>query len=229
MTSTIIVFGHGPGISDAVARKFGGEGYRVALVARGEQRLSAAAAALADEGIRAEAFACDAGDPEAVRATVRAIREALGPIGVVHWNANAARAGDVISAAPDELRTVFDVAVGGLVAAVQEALPDLESSRGSVLVTGGKFGVDDATIDKTIVQLDAMGIALAKSAQHKLASLLHHKLAPKGVYVGEVVVMAIVKGSAFDAKGHGTLDPADVAVKFWELSQTRAPFSVRIP
>ncbi len=32
MTKTILVCGHGPGISDAVARKFGAEGFSVAFL-----------------------------------------------------------------------------------------------------------------------------------------------------------------------------------------------------
>ena len=40
---TILICGHGPGISHAVAQKFGAEGFRVALVARSRDRLVAAA------------------------------------------------------------------------------------------------------------------------------------------------------------------------------------------
>ena len=42
MQKTIIVCGHGPGISDAVANKFGGEGFQVALVARSADKLEQA-------------------------------------------------------------------------------------------------------------------------------------------------------------------------------------------
>jgi NAD(P)-dependent dehydrogenase (short-subunit alcohol dehydrogenase family) len=227
--STLIVFGHGPGISDAVARRFGRQGYRVALVARNQARLEAAAESLVSDGVTAKAFACDAGDAGAVRATVRAAREELGPIGVVHWNAYPTLAGDLTNSADDELRKVFDVSVGGLVAAAQEALPDLEKERGSVLITGGGFSLYDAQVDKTIVDLNVMGLGLAKAAQHKLAGLLHHKLAPRGVYVGEVVVLAIVKGTRFDQQGHGTLEPDEIATKFWEMHQRRTAATVNLP
>jgi NAD(P)-dependent dehydrogenase (short-subunit alcohol dehydrogenase family) len=227
--STIIVFGHGPGISDAVARRFGREGFRVALVARNQARLEAAAEALVSEGITAKAFCCDAGDPDAVRATVRAARQALGPIGVVHWNAYSTQAGDLTVSADGELRGVFDVAVTGLVAATQEALADLENARGSVLITGGGFSLYDAQVDKTIVDLGVMGLGLAKAAQHKLAGLLHHKLASRGVYVGEVVVLAIVKGTSFDQQGHGTLEADEIATKFWEMHQRRTAATVNLP
>jgi NAD(P)-dependent dehydrogenase (short-subunit alcohol dehydrogenase family) len=79
MKKTIVVCGHGPGISDAVARRFGREGFAVALVARNAARLNEAAAALAKEGIEAKAFPCDLGNESAVRATVREVRAGLGP------------------------------------------------------------------------------------------------------------------------------------------------------
>jgi NAD(P)-dependent dehydrogenase (short-subunit alcohol dehydrogenase family) len=47
MSKTIVICGYGPGISAAVARRFGREGFQVALVARYAQRLAAGVAALA--------------------------------------------------------------------------------------------------------------------------------------------------------------------------------------
>jgi len=66
-----------------------------------------------------------------------------------------------------------------------------------------------------------------KAAQHKTVGLLHEKLKPKGVYVGEVVVLGLVKGTAFD-QGNATIEPAAVAERFWELSQKRAETTVAI-
>src|SRR4051812_13139535 len=127
MTNTIIVCGHGSGISDAVARKFGQEGFSVAIVARNAERLNAAAAALGQAGITAKAFPCDLGNPEAVGAMVREVRASLGPVTVVHWNAYSGGAGDFTTSRAEELRSVLDVSVHGLIAGVQEALPDLKS------------------------------------------------------------------------------------------------------
>ncbi len=225
MKRTIIVCGHGPGISDAVARKFGREGLAVAIVARNAERLSAAAASLAEAGITAKGFACDLADAEAVRGLVRDVRASLGPIGVVHWNPYGGGAGDLTTAPAAELRACVDVAVGGLVAAVQEALPDLKDAKGAVLVTGGGLAYYDPKIDAMAVQWRAMGLAIGKAAQHKAVGLLHQRLAAEGVYVGEIVVLGQVKGTAFDG-GQATLEPGAIADKFWELYQSRAQASV---
>ncbi len=227
MARTIIVCGHGPGISNSVALKFGQEGFSVAIVARNAERLSASAAALGQAGVTCKAFPCDLGDPEAVRGMVREVASSLGPVNVLHWNAYGHGAGDLTTATREELQAVFDVSIHGMIAAVQESLADLKSQQGAVLVTGGGLAFYDSNVEKMAVSWGAMGLALAKAAQHKTAGLLHQKLAGEGVYVGEVVVTGVVKGTAFDSGG-GTIEPSAVANKFWEMYQNRGPVSAKI-
>ena len=228
MTKTLVVCGHGPGISDAVARRFGREGFAVALVARNAARLEASAQALSAAGITARAFACDLSRPEAVRSLIGEVRASLGPIAVLHWNAYTPGAGDLLTAPVEELHTVLGVAVHGLVAGVQEALPDLKREKGSVLVTGGGLAYYDPAAEQMAVSWNAMGLAISKAAQHKTTGLLHQKLSGEGVYVGEVVVLGLVKGTAFDS-GNATLESSAIAEKFWELHQGRTVASVNFP
>ena len=226
MSKTIVVCGHGPGISDAVARKFGQNGFQVALVARSADKLQAAAARLAGEGIQAKAFPCDLGDPSRVKQLFADVAGALGPTTVLHWNAYVGAAGDLLSAKPEELRTVLSVAVDGLVAAVQAAVPQMKGqSDAAVLVTGGGFSKYDDNVDKMGVEWGAMGLSVAKAAQHKLTRLLHQRLGKEGIYVGEVTVLGMVKGTAFDS-GNATLEPSAIADAFWKLHQDRAPLAV---
>src|SRR5437868_3178574 len=104
MARTLVVCGHGPGISDAVARRFGREGFAVALVARSAERLASAVAALEGERIHAAAFPCDLSQPEQVTSMIAKVRASLGDITVLHWNAAAHTAGDLITASTAELR-----------------------------------------------------------------------------------------------------------------------------
>jgi len=217
-----VVCGYGPGISDAVGRKFGKQGFQVALVGRNQERVEGGAKRLGESGIKAKGFACDLADAAAVKKLMADVRSSLGPTTVIHYNAYAGVAGDLLTCDVAELRTVFDVAVTGLVAAVQASLPDLKAQKDpAVLVTGGGFAFYDSAIDDMIVQFSAMGLSLAKAAQHKLVGVLHKKLAPDGIYVGEVVVLGMVKGTAFDS-GQATLDPADIAENFWALYEARS-------
>ena len=224
--STIVVCGHGPGISDAVARRFAAGGFSVALVARNAERLGDAAKKLTGAGVKALAFPCDLGDANAVGRMIADVRGALGPISVIHWNAYSGSAGDLTTAGPVELQRNLDVSVTGLLAAVQASLPDLKTGKGAVLVTGGGFCFYDPNVDAAAVQAKAMGLAVAKAAQHKLVGVLAKRLEREGVYVGEVVVLGLVKGTAFD-QGNATLDPHAIAAKFWDLHGRRSETSVK--
>lgn len=223
---TILVCGYGPGISAGVARRFGAEGFAVALVARRADKVEAGAAALRERGVQARAFPGDLADPSAVSELVARVSRELGRITVLHWNAYAATAGDLTTAAPAEVRRVLDVGITGLVAAVQAALPDLRAQKDSaVLITGGGFAYYDPAVDATATKWNAMGLAVTKAAQHKLAGLLAEKLRADGIYVGELVVKALVKGTAFDS-GDATLEPDTVGDRFFQLYSARSPTSV---
>ncbi len=228
MPRTIIICGYGPGISKAVAERFGAEGFQLALVARTADKLTAGVSALGEQGIKATAFAADLGDPASVREVVKKVRAALGPITVVEWTAYNGGAGDLSTADAAAVRGVLDVAVTCLVAAVQEALPDLRQQKdAAVLVTNGGLGYFDPKVDAVGVQWNTMGLSVANAAKHKLVGLLSAKLKPENIYVGEVMVLGSIKGSAFD-DGHATIESAAVAGKFWDLYRARGAVTAEI-
>lgn len=225
MAKTIIVCGHGVGISDAVASKFGAEGFQVALVARSADKLEKAQAMLTARRIKAATFPTDLSDPSAAKGLVRRVTEKLGPITAIHWNAYANVAGDVMKADASALHTAFDVAVTSLALVVQGAYADLKAANGVVLVTNGGLGLFDAQVDAMAIQWNSMGLAIANAAKHKLVGLLTKKLQSDGITVGEVVVLGLVKGTAWD-NGNATVEPRAVAEKFWEMYSKRSSQSV---
>lgn len=229
MAKTILIAGYGVGISDGVARKFGEQGFQVALVARNAEKVNKAAAELGDAKIRAKGYAVDLGDPKAVARLIEDVRRDLGPITVLHWNAYVGGAGDLLTADPSELHKVLDVSVVGLIAAVQKVHGDLKanSKESALLVTGGGFAFYAEQADAAAVQFNSMGLAIAKAAQHKAVGLLTQKLKADGIYVGEVVVTGLVKKTAFDF-GNANLEGAAVGEKFWELYQERKVNSVTL-
>jgi NAD(P)-dependent dehydrogenase (short-subunit alcohol dehydrogenase family) len=229
MSKTIIVVGFGPGISTAVAEKFSAEGFSVALVARNAERLAAGVRALQAKGVTAAAFVADAGDPAAIRGAVAKAHAELGPIAVLHWNAyGGAEAPDLLTTDPAVVGGVFTIGVVGLLSAVQAALPDLKAAGdGAVLVTNGAFGEINPQIDALAIGLRSTGVGLANAAKHKLVGLLAEQLKPEGVYVGEVMVAGIVKGTAWDT-GQGGIESAAIADKFWALYQARDEIRARI-
>lgn len=229
MSKTIVVVGFGPGISTGVAERFGAAGFSVALVARSQERIASGVEGLKAKGIAAVACQADAGDPASIRAAIRKARAEFGPITVIHWNAiSGSAAGDLLTSDPASVRSVFDVAIVGLLAAVQEALPDLRSTgEGAVLVTNGAFGEMTAQMDEYATSLKAMGIGLANAAKSKLVGLLSQRLKGDGIYVGEVTVAGTIKGTPWDTGN--SIEPSTVADKFWQLYQARAEVRARVP
>ena len=229
MSRIIVIVGFGPGISTAVADRFGAEGFAVALIARNAERLAAGVSALKARGVPAAAFPADAGDPASIRAAIAKARAELGPIGVLHWNAfSGGAAGDLLAVEPASVGDVFDIAVVGLLAAVREALPDLKSAGdGAVLVTNGAFGEMAPMMDAFAVGMNAMGVAVANAAKAKLVGLLSARLKGEGVYVGEVTVAGAIRGTPTDP-GAGAIEGAAVAAAFWKLYQARGEVRARV-
>lgn len=221
MSKTILVTGYGPGISHAVAEKFGAQGFAVAIAARNADKLAEGVKKLQSKGIKAIAIPTDASNLDAVRAAVKKTRAELGPLTALHWNAAAPIAGDLLTAPAEDLRAALDTGVTGLVAAIQEALPDLKNAKdGAVLVTDGGFGLFDEGVDRACVQFNSMGLAIANSAKHKTVRLLAKRLATENVFCGEVMVLGTVKGTAWD-QGNSTLEAGAIAEQFWKLFTER--------
>lgn len=219
MSKTIIVAGYGPGISHAVAEKFGAAGHSVALVARNASKLAEGVKALESKRITAAAFPTDLSDPAKVQAMVRAARAKLGPIAVLHWNAAALVAGDLLTAPLEEVRTLFELNIVGLLAGIRESLSDLKASKtSSVLVTNGGFGLSADGVDGYAVKTNNMGLGVANAAKHKVMRLLTKRLATEGVFAGELMVLSTVKGTPWD-RGDSKLTAAEVAEKFWQMHQ----------
>jgi NAD(P)-dependent dehydrogenase (short-subunit alcohol dehydrogenase family) len=223
MKKTILVAGYGTGISAAIAEKFGAEGFQVAIVGRSADRLAAGVKSLESKGIKAAAFPADLNDPAAIRSMVEQVRAALGPISVLEWTAytSAQVAGDLLTAKPEELRSLFELTIVGLVTAVQALLPDLKSEKGAVLVTNGGAGFVDPSTDGMLTQYGIMGLGLANAAKHKLVGLLSKKLEADGIYVTEIMVAGTIKGTSWDRGTGPTIDGSTVADKFWELYRNR--------
>src|SRR5260370_34448370 len=117
--------GCGPGISRAVAEKFGAEGLSVVLVGRSADKLAAGAKAVEGKGVKAVAVTADFGDPAAARDAVKKARAALGPVTVLQGSAYDGGARDLTTAEAAASRRALDVGITGVLATVQEALPDL--------------------------------------------------------------------------------------------------------
>ena len=159
-----VIVGIGPGNGEAFARRFSDEGYAVALLSR-STRLSSK---LAEELDEARAYACDASDPEAVESAFRRIREDLGPVDTLVYNAGSGVWKTVEELTPDDFEGSFRVNALGALLASQQVIPDMRlAGRGNIIFVGATASLRG--IPKTA------GFAPAKAAQRILAqSMARH-------------------------------------------------------
>jgi NADP-dependent 3-hydroxy acid dehydrogenase YdfG len=225
----IVICGYGPGISNAVAQRFGNEGFEVVLIARTKDRLDRAVVELEEMGVTAYAFAADLSDPAATRSLLERVGAAVGPITVYFYNAIATIGADVLEASVPQLQSCFSLGITSLLAGLQPCATQMRGQDdAAVLITGGRYALDLDAVDAAAVQFNALGLATVKAAQHKLAKTLSKRLQPEGIYVGEVMVMENVAGTPYD-DGSATLTAETIAAAFWKLYQDRGPVTVMVP
>jgi NAD(P)-dependent dehydrogenase (short-subunit alcohol dehydrogenase family) len=133
----VVVTGASGGIGRAVARAFGARQARVALLARGEKGLKAAADDVRAAGGTALAIPTDAADAGQVEAAADRVERELGPIDVwvnVAFTSVFARFADI---RPEEFRRVTEVSYLGYVYGTMAALSRMKPrDRGAVVQVG---------------------------------------------------------------------------------------------
>lgn len=187
-----IIIGAGPGLGEAIARKFGANGYAIGLIARNDAALRAQAERLRPHGIKTGYAAADAGDAEQLLTALTQLQAQSGPCDVLVYNAAVLRPDGPLELNADALRAEFDVnLVGGLVAAQAVAPHMVAQGEGAILFTGGGLALEPYP--------EWTSLALGKAALRSFAFSLYKELAPKGVHVSVIAVCGIVEeGGPFD-------------------------------
>ena len=133
--STCLVTGASSGIGAAIARGLAERGHGVTLVARREDRLRALAGELERaHGVRAEAIACDAGDPDARDRLARELDERGLVVEVLVNNAGFGSAGPFQTLDPGREAAMVRLNVEAVVALCGANLPAMvDRGRGAIL------------------------------------------------------------------------------------------------
>ena len=101
------VLGVGPGLGAAIARRFAGEGFAVALMARREESVAAVRVEIEASGGEAQPVPTDATDPDSVAASFERVRSELGDPEVFVYNAGAFQMGGVLEVSPAQFDECF--------------------------------------------------------------------------------------------------------------------------
>jgi short-subunit dehydrogenase len=227
---TIAIFGAGPALGLSVARRFGREGYRVALVARRQESLDELAAALPN--IETTTYRADLLNPAQLTAAVTAIEDRLGQVDVAIWSPGGLDQAlvHVLDVDPDELPNQLELLLLAPIRLATLLLPGMRKrGDGALLYASGASAITPTP------QLGNGGIALAGMRNYILGA--NAALAGEGVYVGVVPIGGLIKNSAaetavlnnpaqfegfdMDALKLTTLDPNDIAEIFWDLNLNR--------
>ncbi|MFD5824801.1 SDR family NAD(P)-dependent oxidoreductase [Lentzea sp. NPDC060358] len=219
MSRNAVVLGVGPGLGMSVAHRFGREGYDVVLVSRRADRHDEYVASLAEEGVKARAFAVDVRDTAALLSTL----DSVGPVDVLYYGPGATdlaeMPGEITTTTSAEARAAMDWLYPA-VDVVGKVLPDVVERGGGLLFAGGLSSVRPMPV------LGAL--ALSSAAIRNYALTLHAALAGKGVYAGTLTIGGVVeRGDVHrmvasrpeqfgNLAGH-TLDPDAIAETAWRM------------
>lgn len=176
-----VVVGVGPGNGAAIGAQFAANGYRVALCARNKERLNEISGKI--KGSRA--FSYDVKDAEASSKVFAQIREQVGPVNVLIYNAGAGAFANIDDATLESFQDAWEINCRGLFHTVKEVLPDMRAAgSGNIVIIGATASIKGGA--------NFAPFASAKAAQRGLAQSLARYLGPEKIHVSYVILDGIV-------------------------------------
>ncbi len=217
--TTLAIIGAGKGLGAAVARRFGKEGYAVALISRTQANVDALAAELSADGVQAQGFAADVRDPESITVALEQATEALGPIEVLQYSPLPAKQfmRPVLETTPADLVGPIEFSIYGPVAAVHAVVPGMRflgKDRGSILFVNGGSALKPGRA--------VTGTSIAFAGQAAYAELLHEVLGEEGIHVAQLIIGGAIEPGSEDK------DPEVLADRLYTMHTDREGFREQI-
>jgi NAD(P)-dependent dehydrogenase (short-subunit alcohol dehydrogenase family) len=205
-----LIVGAGEGLSASLARLLAGEGIKVALAARGIEKLGALCT---ETGARA--FACNATDPDEVERLFGLVEREIGTPDIVVYNASARARGAFLDLVPADVAQAIAVsAFGGFLVAQQAARRMLPNRHGAILFTGASASVKGYP--------QSAPFAMGKFALRGLAQSMARELGPQGIHIAHIVVDGGIRSARrieTADKPDSMLDPDAIAQSYLHLLQ----------
>ena len=176
-----LITGVGPGTGASLSRRFAEGGYRVAMLARTQERLSQLEEEIADS----RGYICDVSDEAAVNATVAQVNEEMGAPEILIHNAVGGAFGTFLEIEPKTLSDNFQVNTMALLYLARAVAPDMiEAGKGVIISSGNTSALRGKP--------RFAGFAPTKAAQRILCESMARTLGPQGVHVAYVVIDAVI-------------------------------------
>jgi NAD(P)-dependent dehydrogenase (short-subunit alcohol dehydrogenase family) len=221
------VLGVGPGLGAAVARRFAGEGFGVALMARKEESVADVREEIEGGGGTALSVSADATDPDSVARAFERVRGELGDPEVFVYNAGAFQMGGILDLSPEQFDDCFRANCAGAFYAAQQVLPAMvEAGGGTVLLTGASAALRG--------KANFSALAVGKFGLRALAQSMAREFGPQGVHVSHVIVDGQINTPRMremspDREAHTLLSPDAIAETYWQLhSQDRTAWTLEL-
>jgi NADP-dependent 3-hydroxy acid dehydrogenase YdfG len=209
----IAIIGAGPGLGAAVARRFGREGFSIALISRNQSKLDAMADELTADGITARGFTADVREPATLEQALAAAAADLGAITALQYSPLPSRdyLKPVLDLTPELALEALQFSALGLIHAVRTVLPGMrQAGAGSIILINGGTSVK--------ARAGFAGTSIAFPAESAYGEMLHDALEEEGVRVSQLVI----PGGIPQLQLPNGID--DVADRIWGLHADSGPF-----
>jgi NADP-dependent 3-hydroxy acid dehydrogenase YdfG len=213
--NTIAIVGAGAGLGQEVARRFGREGFAVALLARNADRVERLAAGLRDEGVTARGYVANVRNGPALRGALAQAAEDLGPIEVLQYSPLPAKEfmRPVLETTAEDLVGPIEFSVYGPVTAAHQVIPGMRSlGRGTLLFVNGASAVRPAP--------RVTGTSIAFAGESAYAQLLHDAVEPENIHVRQLIIPFGIDDGEPDHAGSA------VSELLWSMHAERGEFRV---
>jgi NADP-dependent 3-hydroxy acid dehydrogenase YdfG len=213
--STIAIIGAGRNLGEALARRFGREGYSLALIARNQERVDQLAADLVADGFTAKGYAANVRNTDSLVAALDQATQDLGLIEVLSYNPLPQKEflRPLLESTVGDIRAAVEFSIYGPVAAVHQVLQGMR-----VLKTGSLLFVNGGSAVQPVQHFAGTSIGFAGETAY--IEMLHQALKDEPIYVGQLIIPgAIIPGDA-------QKDPEVLADRLWRMHAERRELRV---
>lgn len=215
MKKSLILIGAGKGLGNAVAKEFASHDFRVALIARNAENLTTYRQEFEKLGYEVSTQVADALYPDTLTQAINTVQAEWGIPDVLVYNVGITELDGNRPITNELLTQRYQIdAASAYHCAMLVATPEFAEKKGTIIFTGGGFA-------KTFQPILALKpLCIDKAALNAMNIVLHHQLAPQGIFVGSVLISNIIDEK--DPK----YNPATIAKAYWRMYCERDEFEL---